>query len=339
MARKLRLEYPGAVYHVISRGDRREAIYLSDRDRGLFLDTLAETCARTGFRVHSFVLMNNHYHMLLETPEGNLVVGMKWLQGTYTIRFNRRHRLSGHLFQGRYKAIPVNADDPEYFRMVSDYIHLNPARIKMLDKQNPRLESYRWSSYGMFVSPGSLPPWLDRYRIFASHDLRGEASVDRRRYGAYMKQKVHEILDRKISKEQENEWNQIRRGWYIGDDQFRVKLEEMVDKAVKGKKRSSFSRDGLERHDEKVAADLLKRGLEALNLSAESVRNLRPSDPRKQVLVWLLRSRTLATGTWLNNRMVMGHPGNISRAVAAFRNPMDKALIQMKKRIMQLCKD
>ena len=96
-----RVQYAGAVYHVMCRGDRREAIFRSDADRLLMLETLLETCERTGFLLHSYVLMPNHYHLLLETPEPNLVAGMKWFQGTYTQRFNVRNRLSGHLFQGR----------------------------------------------------------------------------------------------------------------------------------------------------------------------------------------------------------------------------------------------
>ena len=107
MPRSVRIQYPGAVYHVLCRGDRREAIFADDADREVFLSTLAQMCQRTGMLVHSYVLMSNHYHLLMETPQPNLSAGMKWFQGTYTQRYNTRHRLSGHLFQGRYKAIPV----------------------------------------------------------------------------------------------------------------------------------------------------------------------------------------------------------------------------------------
>ena len=104
MARKARVEFEGAVYHVLERGDRREAIFQDDADRRRFLETLGEACARTAWRVHAFVLMGNHYHFMLETPQANLVAGMRWFQTTWTMRFNRRHGLCGHLFQGRYKA-------------------------------------------------------------------------------------------------------------------------------------------------------------------------------------------------------------------------------------------
>jgi len=108
MARKLRVEYEGAIYHVMNRGDRREAIFKDDQDREQFLATLGEGCGKTDWQVHAFCLMPNHFHLVLETPRANLVTGMKWFLGTYTGRFNRRHKLFGHLFSGRYKALIVD---------------------------------------------------------------------------------------------------------------------------------------------------------------------------------------------------------------------------------------
>ena len=118
MARKPRIEFPGAIYHVMSLGDRQEAIFREGRDYEVFLETLGEACSKTGWLVHAFVLMDNHYHMLLETPEANLVAGMKWLQGTYTQRFNFRHKVCGHLLQGRYKALLVDGEGGDCFSTV-----------------------------------------------------------------------------------------------------------------------------------------------------------------------------------------------------------------------------
>jgi len=105
MARKLRVEYPGAIYHVMNRGDRREPIFRDDADRKRFLETLDEACVRSGWQVHAYCLMSNHFHLVVETPQPTLVAGMKWFLGTYTGRFNRRHKLFGHLFSGRYKSL------------------------------------------------------------------------------------------------------------------------------------------------------------------------------------------------------------------------------------------
>ena len=120
MPRSLRIEYEGAVYHVMSRGDRREAIFRGSADRERFLQTLDEACGKTEWQVHALCLMSNHFHLVIETPGGNLVAGMKWLLGTYTSRFNRRHKLVGHLFSGRYKALVIDADTLGYLRTVCD---------------------------------------------------------------------------------------------------------------------------------------------------------------------------------------------------------------------------
>ena len=148
MARSIRIEIAGALYHVLARGNRRESIYRDDDDRRFFLKTLAEACEMTGWRVHAWVLMGNHYHLLIQTPEPNLVVGMKWLQNTYTRRFNIRHRLWGRLFGDRYKAMPVE-NEGYYYETLVDYIHLNPARrtdpaASRRERDRLPLEQRRW---------------------------------------------------------------------------------------------------------------------------------------------------------------------------------------------------
>src|SRR5215469_18507550 len=132
MARKLRVEYEGAIYHVMNRGDRREPIFREDKDRLLFLETLEQACHKTDWRAHAWCLMPNHFHLVIETPKANLVAGMKWFLGTYTGRFNRKHKLFGHLFSGRYKALIVDGSGNGYLRTVCDYVHLNPVRAKLL---------------------------------------------------------------------------------------------------------------------------------------------------------------------------------------------------------------
>jgi putative transposase len=144
MSRKLRIEYPGAMYHVMNRGDQREDIFKDDQDRQKFLSTLGEACVKTEWQVHAYCLMRNHFHLVLETPQPNLVFGMKWLLGVYTKRFNIRHKLCGHLFAGRYKALVVEGSGNGYLRTVCDYVHLNPVRAKLLPPE-VALESYRWS--------------------------------------------------------------------------------------------------------------------------------------------------------------------------------------------------
>src|SRR2546426_11797085 len=127
----------------MARGNQGRPIFKDDKDRQRFLETLEEACDKTGWQVHAYVLMANHYHLLLETPEANLVSGMKWLQGTYTQRYNSRHKVRGHLFQGRYKAVVVDGSD-DYLQVESTYIHLNPARARLIRVGEERLKRYPW---------------------------------------------------------------------------------------------------------------------------------------------------------------------------------------------------
>ncbi len=144
MPRKPRVEYPGAIYHVMSRGDRGESIYLDDVDRQDFVKTLAEACQKTGWEVHAYCLMRSHHHLVLETPNANLVAGMAWLQSTYTIRLNHRRKLVGHVLSGRYKAQLVDGSGDGHLRRACDYMHLNPVRAHLLRPQE-RLLAYPWS--------------------------------------------------------------------------------------------------------------------------------------------------------------------------------------------------
>jgi putative transposase len=340
MPRQVRLEYPSAIYHIMARGNRKGLIFIDDKDRYRFLDTLAEVCGRTGFRVHSYVLMPNHYHLLLETPEANLVAGMHWLQSTYTIRFNLRHKLVGHLFQGRYKAIPIDSEDPLYFRIISEYIHLNPARAGLLDSQKPNLASYFWSSYRAFIGNKPLPGWLARTRVFAATDLADDGVAERRRYRLYLTGKMNEAIGAKTSQQMEEEWRLIRRGWYFGTKLFKAELEEVADYVVTDKQRASFNGSGLAKHDNRVAMEWLEAALDVAEITLEECRELRPSNPLKQAIVWFLRSRTVASGRWIDKRIGVGHVSNISRAMTMYRGiPLDPERREFKKLFLQICKD
>src|SRR5487761_2266512 len=129
----------------------------NEGDRRRFVETLAEACAKTGWQLHAYVLMPNHFHLVVETPRPNLVAGMKWLLGTYTSRFNRRHKLFGHLFSGRYKSLIVDGSGGGYLKHVCDYVHLNPARAELMGADQP-LRSFAWSSWPACLLASSKPP-------------------------------------------------------------------------------------------------------------------------------------------------------------------------------------
>lgn len=154
MARPLRLELAGGLYHVTSRGDGREDIYLDDTGREVWLAVFAQVCARFNWVCHAWCQMSNHYHLVIETPEANLAEGMRQLNGVYTQRFNRHHGRVGHVFQGRYKAILVERD--AYLLELARYVVLNPVRAGMVDGP----QDWPWSSFAAMCGQAPVPEWL-----------------------------------------------------------------------------------------------------------------------------------------------------------------------------------
>ena len=173
MARPLRIEYAGAVYHVTSRGDRRESIYLDDRDREMWLETLGSVCKRFNWRCHAWVQMDNHYHLLVETVDGNLSKGMRQLNGVYTQFHNRRHNRVGHVFQGRFKGSLVYADS--YLFELSRYVVLNLMRAGMVKQ----LRHWKWSSYPAMTGKGKSAEWLETDWILGHFGKQRKRAVTR----------------------------------------------------------------------------------------------------------------------------------------------------------------
>lgn len=175
MARPLRQEFPGAFWHVTSRGNERQNIVRSDEDRQHFIQMLGEAAIRYGWIVHSYTLMSNHYHAIIETPIPTLSRGMQWLNGGYAQWFNRRHRRVGHLFQGRFHGVII--DEDRYLLQVLRYIVNNPVRAKMV----ARPEQYRWSSYRAIAGYEPAPSWLAVDRVLALFGPdRSQAQADYR---------------------------------------------------------------------------------------------------------------------------------------------------------------
>lgn len=209
MARPLRIEFAGALYHITSRGDRREAIFEDDEDREMFLDVLAEVVERYNWICHAFCLMTNHYHLVIETVEGNLSQGMRQLNGVYTQTSNRRHRRTGHLFQGRFKGILVDKD--AYLLELSRYVVLNPVRAGMVDSA----DQWPWSSYRAMMGQSPAPKWL------AIDGLLGQFGRDRNTARHHYRRFVLDGVERDL-------WEGLRQQIFLGDEAF---VERMQEKA------------------------------------------------------------------------------------------------------------
>ena len=318
------------MYHVMSRGNRLEPVFLTDRDHEVFLDTLGEACDRCGWRVHAFALMGNHYHLLIETPEANLVDGMRRLQGTYTKRFNMRHQQWGHLFQGRYKALVVDPDE-DYFSTVASYIHLNPARTKCFDLENGGLVDYAWSSYPLYLDPPKKrPDWLAVDRALGNLGLADNRS-GRKEYGRYMQKRVLEIACSEKPGEVDERWAKIRRGWAYGGDDFRVRMQEMLDGVMEGKRRDSYSGEQVKKHDEREAQRLLSDGLVKLKLDVADLSALKKGDARKKVVAWVIRNNTSVRNEWIVQQLHMGRASNLARYVKEVDEATEGRLWKLRK--------
>ena len=252
MPRKLRVEYPGAMYHVMSRGDRYENIYLDDVDRQDFLKTLAEACQKAGWQVHAYCLMRNHYHVVLETPNANLVAGMAWLQSTYTIRLNHRHRLFGHVFSGRYKAQLVEGCGNGYLRTACDYVHLNPVRAGIL-KAEERLLAYPWSSLPAYLAaPEHRPHWVRVDRLLGEHGLQEDTAASREEFERRMEA-------RRLEEADEEEIKALRRGWCLGSEPFRQKMLELMEGKLGENHSGELHRETAEQKANRIICEELSR--------------------------------------------------------------------------------
>ncbi len=307
MARKLRVEYPGALYHVMSRGDHGDPLFEDDRDRERFVETLGEAALKTGWQVHAYCLMSNHFHLVVETPQGNLAAGMKWLLGTYTGRFNRRHKLFGHLFSGRYKSLVVDGRGTGYLKTVCDYVHLNPVRAKLIGPEE-KLGAYRWSSYRAYLWPARRRPrWLRVDRLLGEYRVPKDSAAGRRYFA--------EALEARRQGENQHEFKAVRRGWCLGDKTFRQELLAQM-----GERRGAhhFGEECYESDlakAERIVADALRRR----GWSEAELRERAKGDKGKVVLAGRLRRETTMTLKWVAERLVMGSWSNVSNRLAAAR--------------------
>ena len=300
MPRQLRIQYEGAIYHLLNRGDRREEIFRDDLDRESFLQTLGAACEKTGWQVHAYCLMGNHFHLVIETPRANLVAGMKWLLGTYTMRFNRRHKLSGHLFAGRYKSLLIDERDLDYLRAVCDYVHLNPVRAGLVKRREP-LEKYAWSSYPSYLqSARRRPSWLRCDRLLGEHGLARETRRARLEFRRRMEQRRVDANDPAAEA--------IRRGWFIGPEEFLARLLDQLDRPVS---EHHHSRERTQTDEQKAEA-IIRAALAKIGWGNEELKRHRKSNPHKVRLAQQLRTRTSVSLKWIAQRLEMGSWTHVS---------------------------
>jgi len=277
--------------------------------------------------------MSNHYHLMIETPQANLVAGMRWFQTTLTIRYNTRHRLSGHLFQGRYSraerdrpresaarraatevavnAVVVDAEERRYFAVLSDYIHLNPIRARMIGLEE-RLFDFAWSSYPWYAAKRGRPPWFEPRTVLGEMGLE-DTAAGRRAYAERMRTRA---VDELRQKQEPAEMAELRGGWCLGGEGFRERMLRLLDGAGEKLRRprhtavdASVQRD----HGLDEARRLLEEGLRCLGLERKELPRLKKGDPRKAALAVRIRTRTTASNAWIAEQLQLGHVSRLNQ--------------------------
>jgi putative transposase len=320
VGRPLRIEYPGALYHITSRGNEKKEIFLDSRDREHFLEILEDYHERHGILIHSYVLMDNHYHLILETPKGNLLKVMHGINGGYTGYFNRRHGRVGHLFQGRYKGILVDKDS--YLLQLSRYVHLNPLRAKIVD--NPKL--YEWSSYPAYVGKKKEKRWMEYSWVLSK--FGSDKSAARRNYRKY----VEEGIEGKI----ETPMNDLYAQVILGGDRFREKVKDML-------KRQKLSDEIVEKErftDKKAPEKIIKEVAQTFDITEGEVLTRGKKEEGRKVAVYLIQRYSGLSNKEIGKIFGRIHYSSISKISMRLKEQMakDKDLYRRVKRIESIVK-
>ena len=307
MARKQRLEYGGACYHVINRGNYRKNLFAAEGAAKAFVRCLHETCERFGWRLHAYVVMRNHFHLAVETPEPNLSVGMKWLQGTWVARFNRFRGETGRPFQGRFKALHV--EPGHALAQVAHYIHLNPVRAKAVLIE--RLADFPWSSLVEFGRKGR-PKWLEAATVLGESGGLADTPRGWQQYHDYL-----DVLAEEDAKRRDGKFGRLSRGWAIGTGEFKAGLKKEFSAAAGGGAHVELLGADREAHRqirEEIWEDKLATAAAAFGVRLDRLPAQR-SAVDKVRLAAVMKQGTAASNGWLAERLKMGQPGSVSQYV------------------------
>ena len=307
MPRKLRVEFPGACYHVINRGNYRRDAFLTDRTKAAFVSCLFAACARSEWVLHAFVVMRNHFHLALETPQGNLVAGMHWLESTFANRYNRLRGERGHLFQGRYKALVVEPGGA--LAQVCHYIHLNPVRAGILPVSE--LRQYPAVSYSYLWRPRQRPGFLRFDEILRDVGGLPDTATGWHCYADFLAWQAAEGPAGR-SKAYVN----LSRGWALGGAAFKLKL--LRDLPVTRGTRT-WGTQGTMEVRELQYRQALDRALAIAGKAGVDVAASSKSAPWKLAIACWLKATTHAPNGWLAERLNLGRPTSMSSNLTRYR--------------------
>ena len=322
MARSLRIEYPGAVYHVFNRGNYRTRIFSQEQAKQSFEDCLFNACVRYNWRLYAYGLLSNHYHIAIETPEGNLSMGMQWLQSTFANRFNRAHLSHGHLFQGRFKSLVVERD--EYLGPLIHYIHLNPIRASIV--QRDAIETYRWSTLWYLFHKRKRHDFME-----LEHGLHyaGNLSDTMKGRRDYLQHLFWIHSDFKAKRRIQS--SRFCRGWALGNKEFK---EEIVGQFLPVGQVGRLEGQDFAEANEIRWSHILEKCLTVMDKNPRDISTDRKSVHWKALIALFMKDNTSVSNVWLAEHLNMGIPQGVSRStrkIADSKGRQHKKYIEMRK--------
>lgn len=316
MARSLRIERENGVYHVINRGNYHQDLFINEGAHQSFEKCLFEACEKCGWILEGHCVMTNHFHLVIRTPKGNLVYGMKWLQSAFANRYHRFRKVHGKLFQGRYKSLIVEEDS--YLGALLHYVHLNPVRAGICDVAD--LSGYRWSSYWYLQNPGSRPVFLDPTGALVAAGGLADNKRGHRSYEKYLQWLSEDTPARK-----EMAFDKMCRGWALGSKDFKRKLLQSEGLLKEGSfERLRFEGKELKEANELMWESSLERAIQALGKTGVDIAREKKSAFWKVWIASVLRRNTSAPSTWIARRLNMGAP----QLVGVYVNRLHRELMQ-----------
>ena len=315
VSRQLRIQFPGAIYHVTSRGDRRQAIVLDDVDRNTFFDRIGKTVEKYTWQMFAATLMTNHFHLFFRTPQANLSRGMQFLLSGYAAWWNARHAMSGHVFQGRFRGHLV--EDETYYWAVSRYVHLNPVPVLV-----ERPEQWTWSSYAGYIDISRRVPWIDYQALLDAWqgDFGGlDASAGYRQY-----------VESALETPQQSPFEVAIDGWILGSERFAVRVRELISPssrqptATKARRTMPIEKD-----------QLLQTVCEVLDITPAALSARGKRHPARALFAYLGYCHTDATLNELAERLGLSRADSVPAHIRRVRESAPTSELRRKLALLQ----
>lgn len=317
MPRGLRVERENGVYHIINRGNYRQDLFINEGAHLSFENCLFEACEKSEWVLEGFCVMTNHFHLVIRTPRGNLVSGMRWLQSTFANRYHRFRQVHGKLFQGRYKSLIVEEDS--YLGALLHYVHLNPVRASIVSID--QLKDYRWSSYWYLHNKRKRPAFMDCTGALEAAGGLADTPAGRKQYLNYLKWLVMDDAAQK-----DMAFDKMCRGWALGAKEFKKALLKELEQAKESDNETDSTEavdryygEGLREANRLRWEMLLETGLASLGKDEASIETDLKSARWKVMLAALLKQKTSATNAWITGQLNMGTSDAVSRYVSEFK--------------------